>query len=89
MENRPPIPPGRGTAEQHHRTSTCDSTPPNKLPKALRRGWRQSMRTQAWYREKGDWCAIVLPDGDGYRIIVRRSERFFEDALASANEVLE
>ena len=54
----------------------------------LTRGWRQSLRTGAWYRWRSNWTAIVIGDDAGYRVILRRTVRTFEDALADANGVL-
>ena len=54
----------------------------------LTKGWRQSMPNESWYRRINEWLAIVTVDGGGYRIILRRTERTLEDALAVSNEVL-
>lgn len=53
----------------------------------LMRGWRRSM-TGAWYRRRQKWVAIVVADADGFRLVLKRTERTFEDALAVANEIL-
>ena len=58
------------------------------IPKKLSRGWRRSLRTESWYRRRHGWAAIVMVDGSGYRVVLRRTVRTFEDALASANETL-
>ena len=60
----------------------------SELPSTLTRGWRQSLRTSAWYRRKGGWVAIVIGDDAGYRIVLKRVARTFEDALAFVNETL-
>ena len=54
----------------------------------LTRGWRQSLRTAGWYRERGGWCAVVENHGVAYQIILRRDVPQFEDALAIANEII-
>ncbi len=59
-----------------------------EIPLAIRRGWRQSMRTEAWYRQRQKWVAIVVTDDDGFRLILKRTERSLADAIAAANKVL-
>ena len=59
------------------------------MNKSLTRGWRQSMRTEAWYRRRSGWVGIVTVDAGGYRIILNRVVTNFEDALADANALLE
>ncbi len=59
------------------------------IPPKLTRGWRQSLRTGAWYRREGSWLAVVTVTAEGYLIIVRRTARAFEDVLADANAVLQ
>ena len=58
-------------------------------PPTLIRGWRRSLRTEAWYRRRNGWTAIVVAADNGYRIVLRRTVWAFEDALADANEVLQ
>ena len=57
-------------------------------PSTLIRGWRQSLRTGAWYRRRNGWTAIVVVADNGYRIVLKRTVWTFEDALADANGVL-
>ena len=54
----------------------------------LTRGWRRSLRTDAWYRKRDGWLAIIVADDTGYRIVLRRAVGTFEDALAAANDVI-
>ena len=63
------------------------SKPPS-IPLALRRGWRESMRNERWYRRCAGWVAVVSVDSAGYRLVLQRTERTFDDALAFANEIL-
>ncbi len=56
-------------------------------PPSLLKGWRHSFRG-SFYRHRNGWTAIVVVDDDGYTLILRRTERTFEDALAIANDVL-
>ncbi len=58
------------------------------IPLAIRRGWRESLRTGAWYPRRQKWVAIVVSADDGFRLILKRSERTLEDAFATANAVL-
>ncbi len=55
----------------------------------LTRGWRQSLRTGAWYRRRANWTAIVMADGGEYRLILKRTARTFEDVLSEANAVID
>ena len=55
------------------------------IPLALRRGWRESLRTGAWFRRRQQWVAIVVEHDDGVRLVLKRSERTLEDAFAAAN----
>ncbi len=54
----------------------------------LARGWRQSLRTQAWHRKRNGWTAIAVADDNGFRLDVKRDERAFEDALVAGNDAL-
>ncbi len=54
----------------------------------LTRGWRRSLRTEGWYRRRAGWVGTVTIDGNGYRIVLQRTVRTFDDALDVANEVL-
>ena len=58
------------------------------IPLVLRRGWRESLRNGSWYRRCGGWVGIVTAERDGYRLILRRTERTLDDALDIANEIL-
>ena len=58
------------------------------IPHALTRGWRRSLRTEAWYRRRNGWTAVVVAADNGYRIVLKRTVWTFEDALADANAVL-
>ena len=58
-------------------------------PPTLTRGWRQSLRTGAWYRSPGGWSAIVNVSSGVYQTFLERTAQTFEDALADANDVLE
>ena len=57
-------------------------------PRSLLKGWRTSPRTSTWYRRRGGWVGFVIADDDGFTLILRRTERTFEDCLAAANEVM-
>ena len=46
------------------------------------------MRTEAWYRRRRQWVAIVVADDDGFRLILKHSMPTLEDAFAAADEVL-
>ena len=59
------------------------------IPPSIRRGWRESMRNGSWFRRCGGWGAIVTADVAGYRVVLRRTWRTFDDALAATNEILE
>ena len=59
------------------------------VPGTLARAWRQSMRNESWYRRGGGWVGIVTVGSDGYRVVLRRTERTLDDALAAINEILE
>ena len=59
------------------------------VPKTLSRGWRQSMRNESWYRRCAGWVAIVSVGSGGYRVVLKRVERTFDDALCVTNEILE
>ena len=72
---RAPFPPSREVQED--------------IPKTLLRGWRLSTRNESWYRKRGGWVAIIIVDVAGYRVVLRRTVRTFDDALDIANEVLE
>ncbi len=58
------------------------------IPLALRRGWRESLRTGACYRRRQNRVAIMVTDEDGFRLILKHSMPTLEDAFAAANEVL-
>jgi hypothetical protein len=60
----------------------------NDTPVSLLKGWRTSFRSGAWYRRRGGWVEIVVTDDEGFTLILRRTERTFEDCIAIANEVL-
>lgn len=62
---------------------------PTDIPLVLLRGWRLSMRNESWYRRRAGWGAIVTADVAGYRVVLRRTWRTFDDALAATNEILE
>jgi hypothetical protein len=47
------------------------------------------MRNGSWFRRCGGWGAIVTADVAGYRVVLRRTWRTFDDALAATNEILE
>ena len=55
------------------------------IPKRLTRGWRQSLRTGVWYRQRRGWVAIVRPIDGGHLVVLKRTSPTFEDALADAN----
>ena len=59
-----------------------------QMKSPLTRGWRQSLRTAGWYRQRGGWCAVVVTHNHGYQIILRRDVPKFEDAFAIANEII-
>ena len=63
-------------------------TKPPEIPLALRRGWRQSLRNESWYRRCAGWTAIVTVDAAGYRVLLRRHFRTFDDALCVTNDIL-
>ncbi len=60
----------------------------SETPPTLTRGWRRSLRTEAWYRRRTSWTAIITVNGGGYQITLQRTVRIFEDALDVANDVL-
>ena len=55
---------------------------------SLKKGWRRSMRTGAWYRKGDGWLAVVSGNDGGYTLVLNKAARTFEDALAEANEIL-
>ena len=55
---------------------------------ALKKGWRRSMRSGAWYRKGKGWLAVVSGNDEGFVLVLNKRARCFEDALAEANEVL-
>ena len=59
------------------------------MPQALTRGWRQSLRTGAWYRRRSNWTAIVVAATGGYQVVLKRTVRTFEDAVSVSNEVID
>ena len=56
--------------------------------KCLKKGWRRSMRTGAWYRKHDGWLAVISGNDEGFHIVLTRSARTFEDALADVNEII-
>ncbi len=54
----------------------------------LKKGWRRSMRTGAWYRKKDGWLAVVSGNDEGFVIVLNKRHRTFEDCLAEVNEIL-
>ena len=56
--------------------------------KCLKKGWRRSMRTGAWYRKCGGWLAVVSGNDEGFHLVLTKAERTFEDALAEANDIM-
>ncbi len=56
--------------------------------KCLKKGWRRSMRTGAWYRKRDGWLAVVSGNDEGFVIVLNKRHRTFEDALAEVNEIL-
>jgi hypothetical protein len=61
----------------------------SEIAPTLARGWRRSLRTEAWYRKRDGWLAVIVADGAGYRIVLRRVVGTFDDGLAVANDVME
>ncbi len=56
--------------------------------KCLKKGWRRSMRTGAWYRKRDGWLAVVSGNDEGFLLVLNKRNRTFEDCLAEANEIL-
>ena len=54
----------------------------------LKKGWRRSMRTGAWFRRRNGWLAVVSGNDDGFLLVMNKSGRTFEDVLADANEIM-
>ena len=46
------------------------------------------MRTGAWYRKMDGWLAVVSGNDDGFLLVLNKSSRTFEDALAEANDIM-
>ena len=58
------------------------------IPPTLTCGWHQSVRTQAWHRKRNGWTAIVVTDDNGFRLVLKRDEGAFEDALVAGYDAL-
>ena len=56
-----------------YQTSVAVRMNQSATPSTLIRGWRRSLRTEAWYRRRNGWTAVVVVADNGYRVILRRT----------------